>query len=590
MALQVWLPLNRDFENKGLLDITPTKLGAAGIINGGPIGCCLSAGTSGQTANGISYPTNLLSELGTHFSASVWVKPNGTHVHYNGTFISSGDWNRKRWAFGVDQNNTKVDVFGPGHNTYVNCSVPVGEWTHLVSTFDDGTGKLYKNGEYVGQYAFGTTAFSSDTTSFTVGRETYANGYFSFNGNIADLRVYDHVLSAKEIKELSKGLYLHYKLSNFEHPIYFDYITEPDGTKWKKIVHHNNPAGGLFAQTDNFAAGVYKDANRWFDAYPLINKTGRFEFLAKQKLTPTSTEQKFRWVQKVSPFGATYDQVKPANVTRITTSGYQNNNAVGGLYVTNKNAHFCIANNTDGNWFGAFGSWTAYNGGTPGVTGVVTTGYMDLYIRVYDTIVPDCSGYGYDGVAFNLVDSGQTTDTVRYDKSTTFASSVAKYVVSPYIDKTWTQNHFTISWWAKCSSMSGLMVWGSATGNRLNLYPSGTYFYWNTGDGTGNTTNVAFASYNGGWHHYVMTGDGSVGRLYIDGVQRGTATTYKPFTSPSVYISGWDLSTSYRWNGPIVDFRLYGTTLSADDVAELYHTAASVDNHGNFFCGELKEV
>ena len=134
------------------------------------------------------------------------------------------------------------------------------------------------------------------------------------------------------------------------------------------------------------------------------------------------------------------------------------------------------------------------------------------------------------------------------------------------------------------------MAWGSATGNRLNLYPSGTYFFWNTGDGTGNTTNVAFTSYNGGWHHYVMTGDGSVGRLYIDGVQRGTATTYKPFTSPSVYISGWDLSTSYRWNGPIVDFRLYGTTLSADDVAELYHTAASVDNHGNFFCGEIKEV
>jgi hypothetical protein len=44
----------------------------------------------------------------------------------------------------------------------------------------------------------------------------------------------------------------------------------------------------------------------------------------------------------------------------------------------------CIANNTNGNWYGGIGAAAAFNGGIPGYPNTtVTTGYIDLYVRVY---------------------------------------------------------------------------------------------------------------------------------------------------------------------------------------------------------------
>ena len=40
---------------------------------------------------------------------------------------------------------------------------------------------------------------------------------------------------------------------------------EPDGSRWEHIFHHNNPAANLFASTDDFANGVYKNENLWFN-------------------------------------------------------------------------------------------------------------------------------------------------------------------------------------------------------------------------------------------------------------------------------------------------------------------------------------
>ena len=215
-------------------------------------------------------------------------------------------------------------------------------------------------------------------------------------------------------------------------------------------------------------------------------------------------------------------------------------------------------------------------------------------------IATDYSGFGYNGTYAGLTSTSMNTSTPRYDSAVTFTTGASKYILTPSINKTAIQNNFTVSWWSKTSNMHGKMAWGGDSGgNRLNLYPSTAStsgFCWNTGDGGGNPIKdnggavVKIAVYNNGaWHHYAMVGDGTNGKLYIDGIYRGQATTYKPLNSPTIFISGWDTGTNYRWDGQISDFRLYAKALSDSEILELYHTPASIDNKGNFYCGELKE-
>lgn len=235
MSLIHWWPLNGDTNDYGTNPIHGTIIGTASVTStNGKIGKCLSAGTGSQITAGVSVPTNLVNELsGSDYSFSVWVKPKGTHVHYNGTFISSGNWNNKCWAFGISQNNDKVDVACNGYNKYINYSFTVGNWYNIISVQKGTTNTVYVNGVLVGTTTQ-TAIYQSDASNLCIGRETYANGYFSFNGNINDVRIYDHALSLKEIKDISKCLIVHYSL-NFEDKMNLDGTYPSSALTWDSV-------------------------------------------------------------------------------------------------------------------------------------------------------------------------------------------------------------------------------------------------------------------------------------------------------------------------------------------------------------------
>ena len=217
MALQVWLPLNKgnstDFANKGISGVAITN-NSATVLNDGKLGKCYNFGdgTSSTQGKGVNIASNLL-DLGSKRSICAWVRPKGNHLHYTGVIVSSGNWNTAngRWSFGVKQDNSGFTGFDAGVNSYYSASIPVNQWTHLCVTVDGNTTKFYKNGIYLGESTRGSD-FGSDASNTMIGRETYAGGYFSFNGDICDVRIYSHCLSAEEVKEISKGLVCHYKL------------------------------------------------------------------------------------------------------------------------------------------------------------------------------------------------------------------------------------------------------------------------------------------------------------------------------------------------------------------------------------------
>lgn len=194
--------------------------------------------------------------------------------------------------------------------------------------------------------------------------------------------------------------------SNFiSNPLDLNWYVEPDNSVWIRLVHHNNPANARFASNNTFTSSVYLDADRWFNV-ALCNKTSKWELMVKQKPLSTDTEEKYRWIQTVNPMDNTYENVTVDKITRITTSGYINpGNNYAGIYAMNSSTYIVCANGSKGNWFCALGCWTVWNNGLPGYNGkAITTGYIDLYLRVDNDPKSSCSIFNNTIIARDFIE------------------------------------------------------------------------------------------------------------------------------------------------------------------------------------------
>ena len=305
-------------------------------------------------------------------------------------------------------------------------------WHMFTFTYDQSYGvRTYIDGELHTENPFTSYGVHFNLTGSSLNLGAEANGANAasspfFVGGLADFRLYYTALSGADIKALyetsasidNKGdLYAYefvednanaiYKtgvvknsgfiedgsaVKNLRESVYWSqYDTtiyeEPDGSKWVRIVHHNNPASSYFSSTDDFSVSVYKSADVWFDA-EVCSHVNTWELMVKQKVTSSSSEKKYRWVQQYNPMTATYADVKAAKITTSSDSSYTGfSSGWGGLYRKNTNTYLSQNNGSNSaSWWGAIGSWSLYQSGIPGFgtnsSNVITTGYMDLYLRI----------------------------------------------------------------------------------------------------------------------------------------------------------------------------------------------------------------
>ena len=214
MSLKVWLPLVRDVNNQGCSNIEVSNTGTT-FISGGKLGHSVNI----AAGNRLDFDPSIFSNF-KEVSISLWLYINAWNASYETYFqfgLGTAPWTS--YILGLLRNNTTSKIAfvisDNSSSTQSNCiseNLSTATWYHVVCTYCSGHISLYINGELVNDYATAIVPKFSAITKCVIGRIDSAS-YYS-NCRMNDFRIYDHALSLKEIKDLSRGLVAHYPLND----------------------------------------------------------------------------------------------------------------------------------------------------------------------------------------------------------------------------------------------------------------------------------------------------------------------------------------------------------------------------------------
>lgn len=581
MSLQVWLPLNRDLNNYGLCNVSTHPINSASVTTngGGKLGNCLSLSSDGQAVSLDSYMD--VCSTYTRYSMSAWIYMSSTATNHSSSILSSGDWNSgsSQFCFGLYSysSNGYWKILVPNKSSWSNgislsSSIKLNTWYNICITYDGSTTRGYVNGEYVGSYAGGGITSSSNSKNLYIGSATYYNG-FTLKGSMNDVRVYDHCLSVKEVKEISKGLLCHYKLDN-------------NGFGNPNLITTMTPGGRTAL---NGKHGLNADFSQNLDTYGYINVSPALELNSAYTLSfdvsnfPRGGAWSFNlWnnanystgtITKDGHYTYTFvpSESKLPNgysLTKFLFDDAIRTNPAGTVYFTN----FKIEKGDRAT------SWCPH-----------TSDSLYTSLGLDSTAEPDCSGYLRNA---NKVNSpASLPGSPRYEVGCKFTGS--EYLTFPN-PLTSSSTEFSISCWVKFDNASDTMTictMRASVGSGIALFKVGSNFRF---DDNAQTTFSDYSIPVNTWLHLVVTRSLNSKNLYINGNLVQSTTTVgdmrELYTTGSIgasSASGGNLGNFTK--GAFSDFRIYSTALSASDVKELYNTSASIDKNGNMYAYEFKE-
>ena len=152
----------------------------------------------GTGSDVVTIPDNSLLDITDAITLECWLKPE--------TLANTGGFAHKELAYmlyiATGSNLPQFYVYTPSVATATAPSIPpVGEWGHMVGTYDGTTISLYINGVLVDTTA-NTGSIATNSNDLVIGHYYYLPSTYNYNGVIGSLRVWDRSLKATEILDL----------------------------------------------------------------------------------------------------------------------------------------------------------------------------------------------------------------------------------------------------------------------------------------------------------------------------------------------------------------------------------------------------
>lgn len=601
MSLKIWLPLNGNTNNQGLLD---ANLGTSSVdFVDGKFGKSLHYGQiiipaakAAEVLNNkaitIAFWIYVNADAGnTNNRAMIFGNDNHGQANNNRKFslFQYPTCNDLHWSW---SNDTAGTVFTSGILSGV---LPSYKWTHVAITYENPDAKVYINGVLTGTSSgvSNSSSFAYDTTMI------WNSNYHMFN----DYRIYDNALSAKEVKLLSQGMICHYPMNDVcatssinkysgdtvlgkATSTSFTMSRNADGEGYKYTLNYTGTGSSNWEAINypivSFEVGKTYDysckircnssniiiqmrsarcGNDWSANMVNVNNAdGKWhEYHLKQKMTGTTFERSDSSdVQTTKPQIEFYTQ-------QLSTKGtvYKCDIDIKDVQISecDENTNVPINNNL----------WA-------------------------DNTVYDTSGFNNHGTATALT---LNQNSPRYKYCYGFNGS-GQYIQFPTMTLDCTSISF--SCWAK---FSGLSPWERVFDFADVVQGGGQNVILTINN---NNQLSVCGRVNGGhfpdtytsivptlntWYHFVVTLSGTTCIFYVNGKKTLQFTTNGEIKSTAfthAYLGKSNFTQDPYFNGSISDFRIYTTALSAQDVQELYNTPVSLSNTGTLMTqGEFIE-
>lgn len=207
MGLLLWLPLNGNPRNQGLSIANASTTNVT--YTGGKTGSAATFSDSRIELN------NVLKGTLSEFSICFWYKTTSIDANdclYNGRESVGG-------PVGLFRTGSVFRFDDTAQTTFNSYTIPINTWIHCCFVRTREKKALYINGEFIEWKNTMVPTFTCNASKATIGTSsniqsggTLGLGGNKLNGQLNDYRIYSHALSQKEIKEIYKGLFLHYKL------------------------------------------------------------------------------------------------------------------------------------------------------------------------------------------------------------------------------------------------------------------------------------------------------------------------------------------------------------------------------------------